>query len=461
MILKKMKLFPKTFCYMLFLLGIVILITHLSLYFFLPHFYMRSMRKDLDEKIEVLSDTLKQVDTDSMDDILESYAKRNNVNIAVKVEGLVRYYEGFSIQIDIDADVGQELKIGGLEEAESILIKRKDLVDKNGKNFSLQMTLNTRPVKEAKSVTLSLLPLTIGISVCISLAFSYFFSRKVTKPVLQMVEKTRDMQQLKEDAFFEIQGHDEIGILAEQINHVYKQLWETIHVLEKDNQYIAQLEREKVNFLRSTSHELKTPLTTLRIMLENMQYNVGKYKDHEKYLSVSVETVDRVSEMLRGILEASGIRECLNKQEKTMLLAKKEIVAVYADYEILAKTRNLCIEMQIEEDMQVYMNGEAFNKIWSNLISNAIKYSTMGGSVLITGQGTELSIKNTCELIPDEQLNHIFDAFYRPESSKSQHTGGNGLGLYIVKEMLEAVQAEYEFKPYEEGMCFTIRFKEM
>ena len=103
-------------------------------------------------------------------------------------------------------------------------------------------------------------------------------------------------------AKLKVNSKDEIGDLKNQINILYQRLLGVIDDLDEKNKAMLELEKKKVEFLRATSHELKTPLASLNVILENMRYNIGKYKDRDKYLDESLQIVDKLSKMIIEII---------------------------------------------------------------------------------------------------------------------------------------------------------------
>lgn len=99
-------------------------------------------------------------------------------------------------------------------------------------------------------------------------------------------------------------------------------------------------------------------------------------------------------------------------------------------------------------------------KAISNILSNAVNYTEAGQSILVVFDKNKLSVSNECSVLPPEQLQHIFEPFYRPDLAHSQATGGNGLGLYIVQTILDKLRLKYQFVPMpnDRGMSFTIQF---
>ena len=233
-----------------------------------------------------------------------------NVNITLTIDGRDQYFQGFQ-SINIVTDSGKSVdtsvvKItdGQTIDPRSVILQQGSVTDNQGRKITVKLLADVAPVTQAKLATLQVLPYTMIGSLLVALVFSYIYSRFVTRPIRQMAAVTTTMQRLEKGAHYPVNSHDEIGVLGRNINELYQNLWQTIRSLEQENKRITQLEKEKIAFLRAASHELKTPLAALRIMLENMQLNIGEYKNHDQYLAESVAQVDRLAAMVNDVLRS-------------------------------------------------------------------------------------------------------------------------------------------------------------
>ncbi|TQX28750.1 sensor histidine kinase, partial [Clostridioides difficile] len=230
---------------------------------------------------------------------------------------------------------------------------------------------------------------------------------------------------------------------------LYIRLLGVIDDLDKKNKEIIELEKMKVEFLRSTSHELKTPLASLRIILENMKYNVGKYKDRDKYLSVSIETIDKLTKMTVEILKVSSFQEL--KDDKELLNINQEVKTILEDYMVLSNNKNIEINNFLDEE-EIYMSKLALRKVLANLVSNAVKYSYANGKINIGVKNNYFFIENSCEPLNEKQIKESFDLFSGVEDKSS-----NGLGLFIVKNILLNYGINYKFEKSDIGMIFYFK----
>lgn len=459
--LQKMKLFPKTFLFMLAMFGVVILVTHLSIYLFLPGYYLASVKKDLDQQLEELNFLVESVDRATCDRIFDGYARRSGANLAVEQDGVRSYYyEDSSVYIIPDSGENSELKIANVENVESVVIRNREMTTGDGAVLRVQISANIQPGQKALHTILTLIPLTSAIALLFSVLFAFLYSKKLTKPIQNMLQVTTGMKHLEPDAYFQVESEDEIGAFLSQINQVYQQLWQTISALEQEKLRISRMEQAKVDFLRSASHELKTPLAALRILQENMQLGIGKYKDHTRYLGESIQMVDALSDMVKEILDSSRIQGEVDRVEKDELHIADEVAQVLTEYEIMAKSRGLAFHVQVDDSLKLSMNRKFFRQVLSNLLSNAVRYTDQGGDIRIEGRKGELSVWNACTPLSEEQLSLIFEPFYRPDFSRAAYNGGSGLGLYLVGEILRANEIPFSFAAQGQGLCFRMELPE-
>ena len=277
----------------------------------------------------------------------------------------------------------------------------------------------------------------------------------MTRPIRQMAAVTTTMQQLEKGAHYPVSSSDEIGVLGRNINELYQNLWQTIRSLEHENKRITQLEKEKIAFLRAASHELKTPLAALRIMLENMQLNIGEYKNRNQYLAESVAQVDRLAAMVNDVLRSGSVTEQALRQEKRLRIDKL-IDEVVDDYVLLAKTRGMTFTVDAHPTT-IRANRDMMRHVISNLVSNAVRHGDAGSVIKITCNQHELAIENACKPLTKQQLQHIFDPFYRSSDGAKQHTDSSGIGLYTVKMLLNTKGLDYDFTPHGRGMRFIVK----
>ena len=452
--MKKMKLFPKTFLYTFLMLLFITTSMHLMIYFFYPKVYLSRMQDHLEQKLEELQQEIKRNTTEEAVQIFSDFAKENSVNVTVEEAGSEVTYMGMNFQISLYSDMDTVFNVSNLENAESIIVKNKTMETIDGAQISVKVLASAMPVKEAVDMITFLLPFTFGATILFSILFAYLYSRHITRPIFHMLEVTNDMKHLKPEAAFEVQDEDEMGILAEQINQVYEQLLTTIRSLDEEKEHMLAVEKSKTVFLRSASHELKTPLSGLRILLENMQYNIGKYKDRDKYLEEAVAKVDELSGMVKDILDTSKVQD-LQADEKQKLYADEEIGAVLQEYAMQIADKELEVADNVPKDCVLLMSRNAFQKVWSNLIGNAVQYTEQGGQITIGTEADKIWIENSCTPLTEEQLAYIYEPFYRVDDMRAA-SGGNGLGLYVVRELLKKEGFRYAFEPVKDGMRFTI-----
>lgn len=440
--IKNPKLLTKSFLRSFAILGGIGLVIHIAIYLTFPFYYIQLEGEKFNESARVFTEYLKTKTADEIPSLLQSYSKSLTISAHLKRDIL-----------DKRLPLVHDLDIKDGELSNYIVMLDKPVNTADGKQVTVQFVQGVDIYKEAKNILLLYLPYTFLVTIAFSFVFSYFYTKRLLNPLFYISEVTSKMQDLDDNIRFDESRKDEVGEVGKQINGVYEHLLKVIHELENRNEQIVKLQNQKVSFVRGASHELKTPLATLRIILENMQYNVGDYKDHPKYLEKSIEKIDQMSFLLEEVLESSKFQEWTECSE--ILMVNTVLTDVLSRYQELAFSKNLVIDNQLTTDTKVRMSLKALDKVLTNLISNAIKYSDQSGIVTISEQDGYLSIRNTCAPLNQEELEHLFDIFYHSQIVTDRETG-SGLGLYIVKNILESHRMSYSFLPYEQGMEFKI-----
>ena len=185
-----------------------------------------------------------------------------------------------------------------------------------------------------------------------------------------------------------------------------------------------------------------------------MKYNIGVYKDHNKYLSETVLKIDSLSILLGEILESSKFQEWT--ENKQILNIKNAVEIMIDRYREMYLVKNIKLNNGVKDTTTILMSKQALDKVLSNVVSNAIKYSSEDSSIQIYDDEEYLYIDNPCKPLSEEAQKNLFKIFYHTQVINKPQKG-TGLGLYIVKNILESYDLEYSFKPYEHGMRFKIR----
>ena len=460
--MKNLKLFPKTFLVSIGLFAALIVLVHALVYTLMPQFYLQQKEREAAGNLTALVAELRGKSTEEIRRLSQEFAQVKNVNITLTIDGRDQYFQGFQ-SINIVTDSGKSVDTSVVKIADgqtvdprSVILRQGSVANSQGQTVAVKLLADVAPVTQAKLATLHVLPYTMLGSLLVALMFSYIYSRFVTRPIRQMAAVTTTMQRLEKGAHYPVNSHDEIGVLGRNINELYQNLWQTIRSLEHENKRITQLEKEKIAFLRAASHELKTPLAALRIMLENMQLNIGEYKNRDQYLAESVAQVDRLAAMVNDVLRSGSVAEQALRQEKRLRIDKM-VAEVVDDYMLLAKTRGMTFEVNAEPTA-IRANRDMMRHVISNLVSNAVRHGNAGSVITITCDQHELAIENACKPLTKQQLQHVFDPFYRSNAATKQHTDSSGIGLYTVKMLLDAKGLDYDFTPHGQGMRFVVRF---
>lgn len=417
----------------------------------LPQSYTIVASSRVETEIEQLIDTLSQTDYDDAGDVIEQFCQSNRASVILN-DGITMHTFG-----TVDE---QSVERG---EAMTTAVDVK-FADRNG-NYYLSITAPVSAGNELTMAFLELLPLLLLLILLISALGAFLCSRVLVRPVLEISRVSKRMANL--DMSWECGVHrtDEIGVLANSLNTMAKRLDIAMKELEsaneqlrKDMEHITELSRQRRDFFAAASHELKTPITILKGQIESMILGIGKYKDTGNVLPGILKEVENMERLVKEILSISKIEmEGLAGKTKQVPLTDT-LSKVTGALLPLARERQVAIHSQLAEDVTVWGNASLLEKAVHNILSNAIRHSPEGAEVFIHLTPSALTVANTGISIPEEDLSVLFTPFYRVEKSRNKSTGGSGLGLYLVKTILELHGFQYRLNNTETGVIFTVEF---
>ena len=469
--MKKLKIFPKTFLYTLGLMLIIVLLSHTLIYFLMPWAYNYQQEKALETDAARLVEQIITAPSEERVNYVTSFAAKWSANAYVA-------YDDFSYHVDLLKEEAAASSPNGKVEVTVIATATEDglkisLAENplGGADFfkveqgfaegagNITAIVSRQHIGDAVSAVLMILPFTAILCMVISVLFALAYSRMFTRPIQQISAATEKMRALEPDAHCPNDTQDEMGMLADNVNSLYQTLLSTIQTLEQETEKVEAADIQKTNFLRAASHELKTPVTAVSVMLENMLLGIGKYKDRNTYLARCKKLTDQLAQMIKEILDASRA-EFAGEQEQTNFLIADTLKAVIEPYQIIAKAKGIAFSVDAGEPFAVHYPQGMIEKAISNILANAVSYTKPVGTIYISCKGRRLVIENECTPIPPEHLAHIFEPFYRPDYGRDRATGGNGLGLYLVATILKSLDISYSFSPAEDikGMSFQITF---
>lgn len=436
--MKRTGLFTKIFIYTFSIFSVLVICLHLAIYFLFPSTYLSHRQETIGQKATAIAQSLDGKDRQSIEQVLDLYSQTSDIKGSVKGE-----------MTEDKLEVKDNFPLDTARQTTSLFIEEREVKTQDGSTMTLQFLASMDLQKEAEQISLQFLPYTLLASFLISLLVAYIYARTIVAPILEIKRVTRRMMELDAQVRLRVDSKDEIGDLKEQINSLYQHLLTVIADLNDKNEAILQLEKMKVEFLRGASHELKTPLASLKILIENMKENIGRYKDRDHYLGVALGIVDDLSHHVLQILSLSSVQEIREEKEEVDLLQMTQTLV--KDYTLLAKERKVQIDISLTHQ-HAYINPSVMKLILSNLISNAIKHSTPDGLVRIGEREGELFIENSCSPEEQEKLAQSFSG------NASRKAKGSGMGLFVVKSLLEHEKLPYHFEMQDDRLTFFMSY---
>ena len=321
-------------------------------------------------------------------------------------------------------------------------------------------------IRESASISVRFM-LYIGVLIAlIGAVIMWFVTKRITEPILELTAISDRMAHLDFDARYESGGENEIGELGRHMNEMSSQLESAIADLKSANNELQQdiARKEKIESMRSefisnVSHELKTPIALVSGYAEGLRDGIADDEEsRNEYLDVIIDESDKMGRLVTSLLELNHIEFGDEPAEMKRFDIVPLISGVIASSEIIARQFDADIIFDAEDPVYVWSDEAKTETVFTNYLTNAIHYA--GGEkrieVRLSDSGDDLRIEvyNTGDKIPEESLDRIWEKFYKVDKARTREVGGTGVGLSIVKAVMEALNKPFGVINYDDGVGF-------
>jgi len=422
---------------------------------------------------------LEQTPQDQWEHLLTSFSIENGASInigngigSIAVVNPTNYFvsysfsSSFGVGIFHDIDV-QENNLTDIMDISSLSIVQDFWSGGTAYTITVFGDMVTRSVMQVTDIFTEVFPYVLALILFISFVTAFVYSRILAKPIVKISNVSKRMANLELTKRCDTSRSDEIGILANNLNEMAEKLSASMDELKNANEKLQadikkerEHERRRRDFFTAISHELKTPVTILKGELDGMILNIGKFKNRDKYLQEAYKTSESIEKLVREIMTLAKLDTiCLQLDVIQLSEITDKVIDVY---ETIIQNKQIKVSYKYDKNAIVKADKIQMKTVISNIIGNAVKHSPkqclVDISIIKNDDKVLLSVQNSDIKISSEELPLLWEPFYRTDKSRSRDTGGSGLGLYIVKTILDIHGFSYQFESTETGMMFTIEF---
>lgn len=292
------------------------------------------------------------------------------------------------------------------------------------------------------------------IVICVGAIFILIFSKKITKPIIEMSNVAENISNLKFDKVRYINSEDEIGRLGESINKISDKLNKSISELKQDVE-------SKKELVRNMSHELKTPIGIIKGYAEGLKYGVASDKEKmDKYCSILVEECDRMDKLVKELLNYSMIEGGMIKLNIISFDIYEFISTIIERFRPIFNEKNINFKFECIKGYEINADSAMLEKAINNFITNAIDHVDEKKIINVIVEEKEnrikISVSNTGDNIPEVAMDKIWDVCYKVDRSRSRKYGGHGIGLSLVRLIAKLHGGVAVVENVEDGVIFSI-----
>ena len=412
---------------------------------------LQKIRDKYNINVLVLDSDSKMVKTTMIDQEFAIKHLLNNIFYGVNKEDVLVDNEGYMIQIVTDGRTQTEY------------IEMWGMLD-NGYFFILRSALES--IQESVSISNRFMAYVGFIAIIVSILLVIGLANRITKPIMELAASSERMKHLDFNAKYTGNDRTEIAILGHNINEMSEALESTISELKTaNNQLLKDIEKKdqidemRREFLSNVSHELKTPIALIQGYAEGLREGINDDEEsREFYCDVIIDEAAKMNIMVRKLLTLNQ----LESGSEVVSMERFDITALIRNYisssDILLKERDISVRMEDYEAIYVWGDEFKVEEVFMNYFTNAIHYA-QGENIIdvklrSVDRQVRISVFNTGAPIPQDSIEHIWEKFYKVDKARTREYGGSGIGLSIVKAIMESMNQKYGVTNYENGVEF-------
>ncbi|HCR84773.1 HAMP domain-containing sensor histidine kinase [Muricomes intestini] len=452
---------------------------------FLEEYYILHKQADLTGTYTVLEKAVanENIDTDSVIEKLTHQTERTNISaVVMKTDGTIifstvrdkdspLYLKLLAYMFDKNKDTGKIL-----ESTDSYQIyKTRDFMTQIdylemwgalSDNTIFVMRSPLESIRESADLANKFLVYMGMFAVILGSVLVSYFSRKITEPIKELVGLSQRMANLDFEARYTSGGDNEIGVLGQNFNAMSSRLERTISELKGvNNQLQADIEeKEKLEdmrneFLGNVSHELKTPIALIQGYAEGLKEGVSDDSEsREFYCDVIMDEANKMNQMVRNLLTLNQLEFGAQDLEFGHFDIVGMIQGVIASCEILIQQAEASVDFIADEKVYVWADEFKTEQVIRNYLTNAIHHveneKRIEVRVISKEEIVRVTVFNSGRPIPEEDLGKLWDKFYKVDKAHTREYGGNGIGLSIVKAIMDSFHQQYGVNNFENGVEF-------
>lgn len=294
----------------------------------------------------------------------------------------------------------------------------------------------------------------------------WYFSRRLTEPLRELAILSARMADLDFDAKYTSGGEGEIGVLGENFNSMSEKLESTISELKNANFRLQQdieqkekIEKMRTDFMGNVSHELKTPIALIQGYAEGLREGVSDDPEsREFYCDVIMDEAAKMNQMVKNLMTLNQLEFGDENVEFQRFDLTELIRGVLQSMEIVAQQKEARVQFRQKEPVYVWADEFKAEQVVRNYVSNAFNHldgdRVVDVKLIPSGEKVKVTVFNTGAPIPEEDVPHIWEKFYKVDKAHTREYGGNGIGLSIVKAIMDSFHQKYGVKNYDNGVEF-------